>query len=573
MKALAVGAKDLPWLSPSAATLRTLARSPLSTAWPHLRTDPGLLVLLARVWGRRPVALRKASLDVRMLRTSLLHLQRASDAGAVDWNRPGCRRVYESTLRHAQLAAAVAELVPQCDPDHAWVGGAMASLGWQGACALQPSLAACAWSDERDAADSDGVDTGSLGRRISHAWGLPAWLAAIAGRLSLPIDVAVRLGADPVLFQIAQLAVLLHQRDGGLGLAVGAEMGDLLGALRLNIERVEAIADRVAREPIAEATWEPPASQPLVADLIELALRYRERREAIHAERLHRDIDRLQEALTTRRAETGRQLHALKLAALAEFAAGAGHEINNPLAVISGQAQYLLRQLDRLDGPADEIDNPVEYLINLRSEVAPSLQKIINQTQRIHGILTDLMQFARPAVPHLQAVDVGAMLGDVCREFQALADAHRVRLICEEPAAGVVIDADPGQLRVALIALVRNAIEAAPAGGWAGIRVESDACDRVALVIEDNGPGPGPVAQQHLFDPFFSGRAAGRGRGLGLPIAWRLARQQDGDLRFDGTHDGVTRFRLILRIAGNAPAQAQASVPAQGRNGSAHHGA
>src|SRR5439155_8973108 len=133
------------------------------------------------------------------------------------------------------------------------------------------------------------------------------------------------------------------------------------------------------------------AEQPLLGDLLALALQSRRQAALVAEQELHRSIDHLHAALETQTAEQDGRLQALKLSALAEFAAGAGHEINNPLAVISGQAQYIVRRLEQLDGPADEIDNPTEYLANLKTQLVPSLQKIIGQTQRIHGILTDLM--------------------------------------------------------------------------------------------------------------------------------------------------------------------------------------
>jgi signal transduction histidine kinase len=68
----------------------------------------------------------------------------------------------------------------------------------------------------------------------------------------------------------------------------------------------------------------------------------------------------------------------------------------------------------------------------------------------------------------------------------------------------------------------------------------------VDLVVEDNGTGPAPVQREHLFDPFYSGRHAGRGRGLGLPTAWRLAREHGGDVRFECRAGGPTRFVLSL---------------------------
>jgi signal transduction histidine kinase len=94
--------------------------------------------------------------------------------------------------------------------------------------------------------------------------------------------------------------------------------------------------------------------------------------------------------------------------------------------------------------------------------------------------------------------------------------------------------------------MLRNAIEAA-AGGSARLLLAEPLTDWVEVVVEDSGPGPEPSQRASLFDPFFSGRAAGRGRGLGLPIAWRLARQQGGDLRLEPAQpQQPTRFVLTL---------------------------
>ena len=115
-----------------------------------------------------------------------------------------------------------------------------------------------------------------------------------------------------------------------------------------------------------------------------------------------------------------------------------------------------------------------------------------------------------------------------------------------EPPAALTLLVDPGQIRTALAGLLRNAIEAAPAGGWASLRVQRDSRAGVTLIVEDSGPGPTAADCEHLFDPFYSGRKAGRGRGLGLPTAWQLARQHGGDVRFDATTNIPTRFLLNL---------------------------
>ena len=108
------------------------------------------------------------------------------------------------------------------------------------------------------------------------------------------------------------------------------------------------------------------------------------------------------------------------------------------------------------------------------------------------------------------------------------------------------MDADPKQVRTALTCLLRNAIEAAPAGrlgpsGWRRRR-------RTGWSWSSRTAGPArPQAQrEHLFDPFYSGRPAGRGRGLGLPTAWRLAREQGGEVLLASRPGEPTRFVLWL---------------------------
>jgi signal transduction histidine kinase len=250
-----------------------------------------------------------------------------------------------------------------------------------------------------------------------------------------------------------------------------------------------------------------------------------------------------------------------KLRALAEFAAGAGHEINNPLAVISGQAQYLLKQLQIADfrvqdgeEGAASIEVVQEKICALHSAIGDSQKIIITQTHRIHQILRDLMQFARPPRPVKQVVDLGVLVRETVTALAELAAQRQVRLECTDAETPLHVEVDPSQIRTALTCLLRNAVEAAPsdagAAGWASIRLVAPSAERVEVIVEDNGPGPAAVEREHLFDPFFSGRPAGRGRGLGLPTAWRLARQHGADVTFARPADGPTRFVLSLpRIA------------------------
>ena len=259
---------------------------------------------------------------------------------------------------------------------------------------------------------------------------------------------------------------------------------------------------------------------------------------------LEQDLDHLHQALRQQvRTEAGR-LQTSKLEALAELSAGAGHEINNPLAVISMQAQYLLGH--QTDWLAPEAVEPA----------VKALQTIVGQTRRIHALLRDLMQFARPAAPSSRHLDLPTLLGEVAASLEELAAQRRVRVEVASEPQRLTVQADAEQLRQALSCLLRNAIEAAPAEGWARLSLPASADPAVvAVAVEDSGPGPEPAQRPHLFDPFFSGHTAGRGRGLGLPVAWRLARQQGGDLRFEPAQEGQpTRFLLTL------PSSSQFSV-------------
>src|SRR6516225_5851624 len=102
MKSLGGAATDLLWLSPCAESLVALARSPLSSSWPKLRSDPGVALLAARAWGADSIHTRAC--DVRALRVALHHLRLAAGAGSVDWSRPGCRELHVSSIRQAHLA-------------------------------------------------------------------------------------------------------------------------------------------------------------------------------------------------------------------------------------------------------------------------------------------------------------------------------------------------------------------------------------------------------------------------------------------------------------------------------------
>ena len=244
---------------------------------------------------------------------------------------------------------------------------------------------------------------------------------------------------------------------------------------------------------------------------------------AIHAERLRRD-------------EAGRE--AERLDALAEFAAGAGHELNNPLAVVLGRAQLLL-------GAAQD------------AETARALRAIIGQARRAHRIVRDLMYVARPSAPRSRPCQPDEILRAAVRDLQPEADARGIRLVPrlgEEHARGWL---DPDGLRQLADVLIRNALEATPAGGAVQVAGRLDD-GGFEWTVSDGGRGLDAGDARHLLDPFYCGRQAGRGLGLGLPRAARFLKQIGGELDWRSSPGHGSIFRVRLPLPGE-PARPEAA--------------
>ncbi len=255
---------------------------------------------------------------------------------------------------------------------------------------------------------------------------------------------------------------------------------------------------------------------------------------------------RLQAAVASLRDQVqgeDERLRRRKMEALGEFAAGAGHELNNPLAVIVGRAQLLLA---RTEDP----------------EVARSLRIILGQAQRAHRILRDLMFVARPPAPRSRPCKPPELLGSVLSEFERECQARGVRLVSEldDPARAAWGDAD-GLRHLAEI-LLRNALQATPPGGRLHVR-SSHKDDELIWSFSDNGKGIRADEAEHLFDPFFCGRQAGRGLGLGLPRAAKIVEQAGGKLRWTSGPGHETTFQVHLPLTSTADRPARLAAAGQ----------
>lgn len=219
-------------------------------------------------------------------------------------------------------------------------------------------------------------------------------------------------------------------------------------------------------------------------------------------------------------------LERAKLESLAEFAAGAGHEINNPLMVITGRAQLLLRQ---------ETD----------AERRRSLALIHAQALRIDEMIANLRLFARPPVPQRRRVDLVALADEVLAGLAARAEEQQTTLVRMPHAGPLEANLDPAQIATALQVLCLNALEALDHGGRIEVHLERRAAE-VRLRVCDDGPGFTAAQRTHLFDPFFSARQAGRGLGLGLSKCWRIVTGHGGQLAVESPSGSGATFTLVF---------------------------
>jgi HD-like signal output (HDOD) protein/nitrogen-specific signal transduction histidine kinase len=261
---------------------------------------------------------------------------------------------------------------------------------------------------------------------------------------------------------------------------------------------------------------------------------------ALAAAAEHERASRLSEQL----AETNRELadahdqlaRSRTMASLGEIAAGAAHEMNNPLTVISGRAQLLATALTP-------------------GELRPMAEQIAEQSTRLSELITALRSFAEPMMLSRRSVDFKNLLRSIVDEVRPRTRSGVV-IHLESPANLPATWIDPALIGRAVREVLLNAIEA-PATSRIDVRVQIDeANDRLTVQVADDGPGLTEHGLAHAFDPFFSGKPAGRQPGLGLAHARRAVEAHGGRITLANQPQGgaVATISLGGALRGEAGA-------------------
>ncbi|NMO23429.1 histidine kinase [Pyxidicoccus fallax] len=251
---------------------------------------------------------------------------------------------------------------------------------------------------------------------------------------------------------------------------------------------------------------------------------------------------KLSRSLEQLRATQAQLLFADRLIALGRIAAGVGHEINNPLAFILSNLEYIHQELQQKEQlPEQE-----------RQEVLEALAETRDGAERIRLIVRDLQSLTR-------AEDVGTGPSDLAAVLRTAAKMamhelrHRARLVLDCEGLPLV-QGNGARLGQVFLNLLLNAAQAIAPGN-----VEENEVRVVARVslpgpvvveVRDTGCGISPEHRERIFDPFFTTKPLGVGTGLGLAVCHGIVTALGGTLTVDSQPGQGSTFRVTLPVAG-----------------------
>jgi signal transduction histidine kinase len=216
-----------------------------------------------------------------------------------------------------------------------------------------------------------------------------------------------------------------------------------------------------------------------------------------------------------------------KLVSLGQLAAGAAHEINNPLAAILGYSDLLA-------------DDPT-----LPEKARGTAGKIRDQARRTKTLVANLLRFARQVPPERTLLDINTVVTNAVqlRALDLRTSKSRIELQLESVLPGV--RGDGNQLLQVFFNIVSNAIDAMEAS-QGGVLTIKTIRDRGNVVILFSDTGPGIKDPHRVFDPFYTTKPVGKGTGLGLSICFGILQEHAGKILCYNSQQGGAVFRVEL---------------------------
>jgi PAS domain S-box-containing protein len=232
--------------------------------------------------------------------------------------------------------------------------------------------------------------------------------------------------------------------------------------------------------------------------------------------------------ITDRKRMEAEMLQAEKLAVVGQLASGLAHEIGTPLGVISGTAEFLM---------AETTDQ------NSRQE----LKTIVSQTERISGLIRQLLTFARPQAGELEPVNIHLILERALRLLEYRFDKEQIQVVKAfqphlPPLLGV-----SNQLEQLFLNILVNAWHAMPHGGT--LTIATTVQDQMLVIhFRDTGQGIPPEHLTRIFEPFFTTKGSGKGTGLGLSVCQQIVRRHSGSIEVESEVSKGSLFTVKLPL-------------------------
>lgn len=324
--------------------------------------------------------------------------------------------------------------------------------------------------------------------------------------------IPIRQGGGPVegVFElytdVTHLMAGMRRSTRNLVLGFLPIFGLLYGALFLAVRRADQTIKKQYADIIERNSALAEAREKLERRVAERTRKLTE--EIAERRRMHDEVQRHRDQLA----------HVGRVSMIGEMATSLAHELNQPLAVVSGCAQFCLNSLRSGTGS--------------REKLLDAMEQSAEQAERATQIIRRVRDFIHKEEPRDERIDVNDAIRDIAALLHSDAHAHRVEVELDLVDSVLPVNADPIQLQQVVLNLAHNGIEAMrdteAKARRLGIRTRAHPNGTIEVVVRDHGHGISAESEERLFDPFYTTKP--QGLGLGLSISRSIIESHGGRL-------------------------------------------
>jgi signal transduction histidine kinase len=401
-------------------------------------------------------------------------------------------------------------------------------------------LAGVAYDDsERHAATRFGPESWVRGLESLGSVSPEGTVLELGGQRALVVEHTDWRGEARTAIKLDDSGPGLRQLGRMYGLYMGLVALLLLVAIYIALGRIvvrplETLARAAERVAGGSRRWEVPQMPARELVMLDDSLSSMTARLLNEERELRRHVDEVDAATERLREAQQRLVRSERLASVGRLAAGLAHEIGNPLASLIGFEDLLIA------GGLSSAEQS-DFLLRMRRE-----------TERIHKVLRDLLDFARPSQPRDPALpkqpgDVSEAIDDALALVSPQKVMKQIEIVkhVEQPLA--LVGLPRSELVQVLLNLLLNAADALDGEGTIQLTCRNQG-KTVRIELQDNGPGLAPSVRERLFEPFVTTKEIGRGTGLGLAVCRGLIESAGGIIGWDASFADGTRFVIELPV-------------------------